>query len=128
MNDRITKKERGLLKGAFRRVFSRSELRLKVLQTCRINHFDPNRPRVKNWAICPICNRKVPLMNIAVDHIDPIIPIDTSFEEMSLDVVVDRMWCEERNLQPICDDCHDIKTKAERKQRTANKRQKKEKR
>lgn len=125
MNQRITKRERGLLKGALRRVFSRSELRQKVLNTADVFNIDPSRPRVKKWSRCPICLNLSPKYLMAVDHILPLIPINTTFEEMSLDTVVDRLWCEENNLQPICPDCHDAKTKKEREERKLHKKGKK---
>jgi 5-methylcytosine-specific restriction endonuclease McrA len=122
MNDRITKRERGLLKGALRRVFSRSELRQKVLNTADIQHHDLSRPRVKKWSRCPVCYTAVPKYTMVVDHIDPVIPINSSFELMSLDTVVDRLWCIENNLQPLCEPCHTKKTKVEREERKLNKR------
>jgi 5-methylcytosine-specific restriction endonuclease McrA len=55
--------------------------------------------------------------NVQVDHVIPLVPLDRSFEEMSLDEAVDRAWCEEENLKIICKPCHIIKTKAENKER-----------
>lgn len=118
-NTRITKKERGLLKGAFRRVFSRSELRLKVLNTARIEHKDSKRPRVTKWIRCALCKLPTAAYTAAVDHILPLVPVDTAFEDMSMDTVIDRLWCEENNLQVLCETCHDIKTKQESQQRKA---------
>lgn len=109
----MTKKENGLLKGAIRRVFSRSELRRKILQLNSVEHMDINRKRVKKWSFCNECGVIHPSYTMAVDHIVPVIPVDSSFEEMSLDTVVDRLWCEENNLQLLCELCHDIKTRAE---------------
>lgn len=124
-NPRITKKERGLLKGAIRRVFSRSELRLKVLNSTVITHTDPKRSRVKRWSRCSKCGRIEPTYLIDIDHILPVIPVDRSFEEMTLDEVADRVWCEEKNLAGICETCHNIKTRDEtverRKHKKANK-------
>lgn len=122
MNPRITKRERALIKGALRRVFSRSELRQKVLSTADIQHSDPIRPRVKKWSRCPVCTKPTAKYEMAVDHIDPVVPTTTSFELMSLDTVVDRIWCLEIGLQPICPLCHDRKTKQEREERKLNKR------
>ncbi len=120
-NPRITKKEHGLLKGAIRRVFSRSELRQRAVNKTRIEHIDLKRPRVKKWSLCPICLKPTPTYKIQVDHVFPIIPYDTTFAEMSLDVVVDRVWCIEDNLQGICIECHLQKTKNERKIRKQGK-------
>lgn len=117
INPRITKRDRGLIKGALRRVFSRSELRNKIIDSSLIEHNDPTRPRVKRWCLCNVCKKPEAKSYMAVDHIDPLIPLGSSFEEMSLDVVVDRLWCIEYNLQAICSQCHDEKTKLERQAR-----------
>lgn len=117
MNSRITPKERGLLKGAIRRVFSRSELRRKVIDAAVIEHSDPKRPRVTKWCRCFICLNPTAKYQTQVDHVIPVIPINSSFEELGLDATADRTWCDEENLQAICESCHDIKTKQERKAR-----------
>jgi 5-methylcytosine-specific restriction endonuclease McrA len=110
-------KERNLLKGAMRRLFGRSELRNKVLNRHNIEYFDLNRPRVTKWSFCGNCGALEPRYKMEVDHIEPLIPVDKSLEQMSWDEVVDRLWCDEKNLMPICKDCHKIKTTNERKQR-----------
>lgn len=126
MNDRMTKRERGLLKGALRRVFARSELRQKVLDSADIQHSDPNRPRVKKWSRCRACLTATPKYLMVVDHIVPVIPIHSSFEDMSIDDAIDRMWCHETNLQPLCPTCHDKKTALEREERKPYKKGKKD--
>ncbi len=50
--------------------------------------------------------------NIFVDHIDPVISPHVGF--VSWDVVIARMFCEVDNLQVLCKDCHDHKTKDEK--------------
>jgi hypothetical protein len=61
-NPRVTSKERGLLKGAIRRVFSRSDLRRKVIELSRIDHTDSTRPRVKNGLnVHPVINQFQPI-------------------------------------------------------------------
>ena len=124
-NPRITSKERGLLKGALRRVFSRSELRQEVLKEASIRHSDPKRTRVKHWVRCAECKKPEARSNVAVDHIDPVIPVTSSMEEMSLDEVANRIWCEKKNLQVLCDSCHTTKSRVESKQRRLNKKEKK---
>lgn len=114
LNPRITKRDRGLIKGALRRVFSRSELRNSVITASIVEHRDPERPRVKNWCLCNVCKKPEAKSYCVIDHLEPLIPLDSSFEEMSLDVVVDRLWCDISNLQAICPDCHLTKTKEER--------------
>lgn len=125
-NTRITSKERGLIKGALRRVFSRSELRQRAIARSRIEHKDDSRPRVTKWSQCVGCNKKVPQYKMEVDHIQPVIPIFSSLEEMNFNDIIDRLWCDEEGLVAICPDCHKVKTSEENKTRRVLKKQKKE--
>lgn len=121
-NHRITKKERGLIKGGIRRAFSRSELRKQALEKALVKEYqDPNRKRVTRWGKCADCGKIEAAYKLSIDHKEPAVPVDSSFEDMSLDDLVDRMWCNEDLLQALCDDCHDKKTKAENKERRLNK-------
>jgi 5-methylcytosine-specific restriction endonuclease McrA len=119
-NKFMTVKERNLLKGAIRRVFSRSDLRRQVLEKAGINHQDPERPRVNKWGECACCHKPSALYQMQVDHILPIIKVDCSLENMSWDEVVDRTWCDPKNLQALCLTCHKEKTTLEAKERKAN--------
>lgn len=114
-NPRITKKERGLIKGALRRVFSRSDLRRAVIATSEIQHADPKHPRVKKWCRCTECKQPTPRYLMQLDHNMPVVALSEQFDQLSLDVFVDRLWCEERNLTPLCKACHTVKSKAENK-------------
>jgi len=120
-NPRITKKEQGLIKGALRRVFSRSDLRNAVIEASIVKHNNPDRPKVKTWCLCNVCKKPEAKSYMAVDHIEPLIPVSTSFAEMSLDEFIDRLWCVIDNLQAICPTCHDEKTAIERKARKKKK-------
>lgn len=111
-------KERNLLKGAIRRTFSRSELRRKILDASVIRDYsDPSRKRVTRWSKCPECKQMIPTYLFEVDHIDPVIPIGMTLEEMNWDQVIDAVWCDEKNLKAICKECHKEKTKIEQKER-----------
>lgn len=114
-------KERGLLKGAIRRVFSRSELRRQALELNSINHSDTTRPRVKKWVFCSYCGEIFPKYLAQVDHYEPLVPVDKALEDMSWDDVINRQWCDIMNLKPSCKDCHKEKTKEENKKRRLNK-------
>lgn len=120
-------KERNLLKGAIRRVFSRSELRRLVIDSSRIDYTDASRPRVKKWSFCPECKKEIPTYLMEVDHVNPIIRPGESLEELSWDTLVERVWCEFNNLKAICKDCHKIKTKAENAERRRLKKESKKK-
>ena len=117
MNARVTKKERALIKGALRRVFSRSELRRRVLNAYAIEHQDTNRPRVSAWVWCAACGVVFPRYLAVVDHIDPLVPLHRVSEDMEPNELVDRLWCEENNLQALDKSCHKIKTRSESKAR-----------
>jgi hypothetical protein len=125
MNNRISAKERGLIKGALRRVFSRSDLRRKALEMSVVQYIDPNRIRVKRWSICPLCKRYVPTYKMQVDHQIPVVGIDETLEDMSWDLLIDRLWCDPNNLLAICEEDHKQKTRQERKQRVQYKKEKK---
>ena len=121
MNSRLTPKDRGMVKGAIRRAFSRSELRRSVLQDAKISHTDPSRPRVKTWYACAKCSRPFAQHELEVDHIEPIIPVDTALEHMSWDTLVNNTWCDKKKLQVLCESCHDAKSAIERAQRKEHK-------
>lgn len=110
-------KERNLIKGALRRIFSRSVLRLEALNKHNIEHFDPNRPRVTKWSWCGECGIVEPRYLMQVDHEKPVIGVTESMESLTWDEVIDRIWCEPGNLLPLCKDCHKLKTSYENKKR-----------
>ena len=110
-------KERNLIKGAIRRVFSRSELRREALQSTRIEYHDPNRPRVTKWSWCTDCGVIEPTYLMEVDHEIPLVPLEKALADMSWDEVVDRTWCDPVNLKPKCKSCHRSKSKLENQER-----------
>ena len=107
-------KERNLLKGAIRRVFSRSDLRREALERNSIEHSDPNRPRVTKWAWCSDCGEITPKYLMQVDHEIPVIGVNESLEDLTwTELIENRMWCDSKNLRPLCPSCHSLKTKRE---------------
>lgn len=114
----MTKKELNLIKGSLRRVFGRSDLRRdKIQASIRPDYKDSARKAVKFWIECTNCGTMEAKSNIELDHKVPVVPLDRSFEEMSVDEVIDRMWCDPENLEPLCHDCHKEKTKIENAER-----------
>lgn len=70
--------------------------------------------------LCADCKEVVPLTvdkkkNVFVDHIEPIISPEEGFT--TWDDVINKMFCEPDNLQVLCKECHDKKTKDERDRR-----------
>lgn len=90
-----------------------------------VKHIDPNRIRVKKWSMCPICKRHTPTYKMQVDHILPVVGLSETLEDMSWDLLVDRLWCDPKNLLAICEEDHKEKTRQERKQRVQYKKEKK---
>ena len=124
-NPRITAKERNLIKGALRRLFSRSELRRSIVNAAVIEHSDPKRPRVKKWFKCAACKKLEAYSYAQVDHILPLVPLSLALTDMSWDTVIDCLWCSPMNLQALCPSCHDEKSSIERKQRNKYKKENK---
>lgn len=117
-NPRLSHKEKGLLKGAIRRVFSRSEIRRKALKDSSIpGHSDPNSPRVRAWSRCCICFGIFPSYKMDIDHKFPVVPVDQTLETMTADQLIDRIWCDEEFLRALCKECHKQKTKEENSER-----------
>jgi 5-methylcytosine-specific restriction endonuclease McrA len=118
-------KERNLIKGSIRRVFSRSELRRQIVQLTVVNHLDPTRLRVKKWSNCPMCKEFVPTYLMEVDHVNPIIGLNETLEDLSWDTVVDRIFCNKNNLLAICKVCHAKKSSVENAERRKLKKERK---
>lgn len=51
-----------------------------------------------------------------LDHVDPVVPIETNLHSMSLDEIAHRTYFGE--LQYICESCHKAKSKKEVEERT----------
>lgn len=99
-------------------MFSRSELRRQIVAKSVVSgSSDPSRARVKKWAICPVCKLHTPAYQLQVDHVVPIIAIDETLDDLTWDELVNRLWCDEKNLVAICKPCHTTKTKGENKLR-----------
>lgn len=83
----------------------------------------------RGWYLCAICKEEVPativatiktgknagkskrVKNAIVDHLLPIIPPETGFT--TWDDCIERMFCEQENLQVVCHACHKEKCSEE---------------
>jgi 5-methylcytosine-specific restriction endonuclease McrA len=61
---------------------------------------------------CASCNNWFPEKQINVDHIKPAGSLNCA---QDLPGFVERLFCEIDNLQVLCEKCHDVKTKLEKK-------------
>lgn len=105
------------IRGALRRVFSRSPVVREVLMKNRreVPKYRKDGTRAKRDAVqyqCNLCNEWVGSTKIAVDHIEPVISVDEGF--IDFNTFIERLFCDADNLQPICETCHRLKTNAER--------------
>lgn len=67
--------------------------------------------------LCAECHNDFPAKLVAVDHINPIVPID--MHVLDWNVVISNLFCEKSGLQVLCKDCHTAKTNEENAQRRA---------
>lgn len=125
------------IRSALRRTFSRSPLVKEVIDDTRSEHnkFKNDGSLAKRKAVrytCSECNKMFMRKHIAVDHIDPVIPIDSEFN--GWDEFVKRLFCDKSNLQVLCSyfikdkekyggelSCHHKKTQQEKKLRKNHK-------
>ncbi len=109
-----------VLRGACRRYPSYYSIRNKVKEEYFVETKMGKQARRVRYE-CQICHNKVSSKDIRTDHIDPVVPL-TGFPMLpngdpDWNSLIPRMFCPEENLQAICVECHDVKTKAENKQR-----------
>ena len=103
---------RTFVKGALRQ----ATMKWKPIQDCKKN------ARVRRgWYLCACCKEEIPativinrkrVKNSIVDHINPIVPPETGFT--TWDECIERMFCEEDNLQLVCHACHQVKCNEEK--------------
>lgn len=74
-------------------------------------------PRGGRRFICNKCSNIFDENSIKIDHIIPIVPLDSSAAEMGLEMFYNRCRCSADNLQVLCKTCHDLKSKQENEER-----------
>lgn len=104
------------IRGSIRRVFQRSPLVIKVKMAARRevpkhNNDGSRSKRDSVQYLCSECGSWEKGTKVAVDHRIPVIDPEIGFVDWN--TLVARMFCEEENLQVLCDSCHKKKTDAE---------------
>lgn len=114
------------IRGVNRRLFARSPIVRKKLEESRkeVPRYKKDGSLAKKPQVlrqCEVCGSWVPSTKISVDHIDPVVPPNGFPEHLDMwqrvNIFMQRLWCEESNLQRICDDCHAKKTYKEKIER-----------
>jgi 5-methylcytosine-specific restriction endonuclease McrA len=117
--------EDATLRGAWRRVFARSPIVREVLAEGRrtVPRFNKDGSRHKVDSVqyqCQVCKTWTPAKAVSVDHVIPVIDVENvSGKVQDWNEFKRRLFCEKKNLQRICDSCHNFKTQNERGQRQA---------
>lgn len=120
--------EDATLRGAWRRVFSRSPVCKEVLNEGKryVPKFNQGGERAKKDSVeyhCQVCNQWVKASvggkkNIQVDHVKPVIAVDNITGEVyDWNLFKKDLFCGKENLQRICKTDHDAKTYKERMER-----------
>jgi 5-methylcytosine-specific restriction endonuclease McrA len=103
------------------RSFVRSQLRAATMRWGPIANCLRDARVERGLYLCAGCKQTVSasikvggkrVKNVHVDHILPIVDPDVGF--VSYDVLIERMFCEQDNLQVLCNDCHTAKTDDEK--------------
>lgn len=72
-----------------------------------------------------MCQQMTPTYLMEVDHMIPIVGLDMTLLDMDANTLVNRIWCDEFNLQGVDKQCHKAKTKLENAERRKNKNERK---
>lgn len=105
----------GAILGAIKRTFSRSPSHRAALNAAKCP--DITGPRGGARYICEICGDNFGIREVQVDHINPVVPVDTPARNMSWDLIIARLFCDISNLQVLCTDCHKKKSAKENAER-----------
>lgn len=108
--------------GNLKRCFSRSPTVRNLLQKYRKEEVwfkkdgsQAKKPRVSY--LCFKCQKYHPSTRVQVDHIEPVVPTSIPAKHMNYDVLIDRLFCDESNLQILCKEHHSDKSKNENNER-----------
>ncbi len=109
--------QNSIIRGALRRAFARSPLVQEIMAESRreVPRYKKDGTRHKKNSVqrqCQVCDAWVSSSKISVDHISPVISVDDGFQDWN--EFIARLWCDKKNLQRICDECHNKKTYEER--------------
>ena len=101
------------IKSMLRRGSTRWGPKYCVKKAARHTEKLPNdKGRLVFHSLCASCGNIYPETTCAVDHILPVVDPHKGFT--TWDDIIERLFCEEDNLQVLCKGCHDVKTQKEK--------------
>ena len=80
-----------------------------------VKKINPKSGRMAQHYRCASCLGEFPAKEVAVDHVNPVVEPSVGFVDWN--TFITRLYCDEDNMQVLCDTCHDFKSSVERKQR-----------
>jgi hypothetical protein len=87
----------------------------KPISVCRLKarrKYEGPKKKQKYEYMCNACKKWFPAKSTNVDHIIPVGALSCADD---LPGFVERLFCEVEGLQVLCTECHDVKTKNEKK-------------
>lgn len=69
------------------------------------------KPRV--FYPCFQCHKEFNSNSVQVDHVEPVVPLNIPVRHMCFNVLIDRLYCDESNLQILCKEHHKDKSQQE---------------
>jgi hypothetical protein len=82
---------------------------------------NPNTDRPNVAYECAICHGEFMGRHIDIDHLEPFVPIGMTWEDMfktmTLEDIVNRMYCESDGYRALCEACHVVCTNEENEMR-----------
>lgn len=101
-----------VIRGGFRRFPAKYETLNEAFIGKKINEATG---RLANHYLCNKCKQEFPAKQVQVDHIIPAVDPKTGFT--TWDDFINKLYCDKKNLQVLCIDCHKAKSKKERESR-----------
>lgn len=104
--------------GSLKRSFSRSPMVREFLQKYRREEvwFKKDGTKAKKPRVfyrCFKCQKEFNSTQVQVDHIEPVVPLNIPAKHMCFDILINRLFCEESNLQILCKADHKEKSQQE---------------
>lgn len=116
----LNSKQIGLITRGIREAFKRSEKYVNALKSSRVvkERFkqDGTISKVPDvYHLCNGCNSLFKPLEVQVDHITPVVPLNMAQNNMTIQQYFDSTF--ENPIQVLCKPCHKLKSKIENKQR-----------